>query len=346
MSTQIKILNPIEILDWDQRVQQFEDYSFFHSKNWANVINRTYGYKPFYFTLWRHDKLCAVFPLFEVSIPFLGKRAVSLPFTDHCIPLVSKSSDFKTLFDSAVIYGRNKKWQKIKLKGGQNFLEDAPTFDNFNLHVLKLEQDEKKLMKGFRSSTRRNIKKAYQKKLRVQIDNSLASLNDFYRLNCITRKHHGVPPQPFGFFLNIHKYILSKKNGIIIIVYHQKTAIAGAMFFHFGRKAMYKYGASRRETLGIRPNNLVMWEAIKWYSKNGYSYFDMGRSEPDNIGLNQFKNGWGTKVKQLGYYTFDLADEQFNGQKKSLLFNSSRILRKMPIPALRFVGEIAYKHMG
>ncbi len=336
----------MEIADWDQKVQQFENYSFFHSKSWANVISNTYGYKPFYFTLWRNGTLSAVLPIFEVSVPFLGKRAVSLPFTDHCIPLVSESSDFNKLFEMAVSYGGEQKWQKLKLKSGPIFFADAPVAEIFNLHVLKLEQDEKKLMKGFRGSTRRNIKKAYQKNLQVKLDNSIEALNDFYRLNCITRKHHGVPPQPFGFFLNIHKYVLSKKNGMIIIVYHKKTAIAGAMFFHFGRKSMYKYGASRRDSLGIRPNNLVMWEAIKWYAKNGYSYFDMGRSEPDNSGLNQFKNGWGTEVKTLRYYTYNILQKKFIGQKKSIALNSNRILRKMPIPALRFVGEVAYKHMG
>ena len=79
---------------------------------------------------------------------------------------------------------------------------------------------------------------------------------------------------------------------------------------------MYKYGASQPDYLAGRPNNLVMWEAIRWYGRNGFSQFDMGRSEPDNAGLNQFKNGWGTEVETLPYYTFNISQMKFAGNEK------------------------------
>jgi len=46
---------------------------------------------------------------------------------------------------------------------------------------------------------------------------------------------------------------------------HKGKNIASAVYFHFGDKAIYKYGASDRKYQHLRANNLVMWEAIRWF---------------------------------------------------------------------------------
>jgi hypothetical protein len=346
MPFNIKVVNPLDMKDWDDRILSFKNYSFFHSQSWTNVLINTYHYRPRFFTLWQQDKMRAVIPMFEVTSSIFGKKGASLPFSDHCKPLVTESDDFERLFFEIKKKGEKWKWQRIDFRGGQEFMSDAPQAVGYNLHILNLKSDIKALLKSFRSSTKRNIKKAQQKNITIDIATDLAAVREFYRLNCITRKHHGVPPQPFNFFRCIQEYILSKGQGIVVLARHDGQALAGAIYFHFGRKSMYKYGASRRDNLGIRPNNLVMWEAIKWYCENGFSHFDMGRSEPDNAGLNQFKNGWGTIVEQLSYYTFDIPQMKFSWKDKKNGTSVNRIFRKMPVPILRIVGELAYRHIG
>jgi len=66
-----------------------------------------------------------------------------------------------------------------------------------------------------------------------------------------------------------------------------------------------KYGASEKAYHHLRPNNLIMWEAIKWCAQNGFKTFSLGRTEPENEGLLQFKQGWGTTekiIKEIGYF--------------------------------------------
>ena len=123
---------------------------------------------------------------------------------------------------------------------------------------------------SFRDSTKRNIKKAIQNGVHVTIQNSLQSVKEYYRLHCITRKCHGLPPQPFYFFKKIHEHIISQNKGFVALALHEGKVIAGAVFFQFGNQAIFKYGASDPRYLHIRPNNLVMWEAIKWHCQNGY----------------------------------------------------------------------------
>ena len=73
---------------------------------------------------------------------------------------------------------------------------------------------------------------------------SAQSIKEFYRMNCLTRRRHGLPPQPVSFFENIHNYIIKQNMGIVVLASYRKKVISGAIYFHFGKKAFYKYGAS------------------------------------------------------------------------------------------------------
>lgn len=346
MKYHVEVINPLQSLEWDELVLSFGGYSFFHSRSWAHVLADAYNYKPFYLMIYKNRRPTAALPAFETHSVWTGRKGVSLPFSDHCEPLLSEEACFNDLFDGVIKCARDAKWKTIEFRGGARFFSQYPTVANYNLHVLDLCPNEKDMSKRLRSSTRRNIKKASKQQIDISIDTSLESVKNFYGLNCLTRKHHGLPPQPFNFFKNIHQHILSEDKGIVVLARYQKQIIAGAVFFHFGETATYKYGASHRDYLQLRPNNLVMWEAIKWYSRRGYKQFDLGRSEPDNRGLNQFKNGWGATVRQIAYYRYDLGQKAFVESQTELPSFIHQAFRAMPIPVLRMFGALAYRHMG
>ena len=52
----------------------------------------------------------------------------------------------------------------------------------------------------------------------------------------------------------------------------------------------------------LRANNLVMWEAIKYYSAKGFELFSFGITKPDNEGLRKFKLGWGASEGIVNTY--------------------------------------------
>ena len=89
-----------------------------------------------------------------------------------------------------------------------------------------------------------------------------------------------------------------------------------------------------------------MWEAIRWFSRNGFKTFSFGRTEPENKGLLQYKNGWGTKQSVINYYKYDFVKEAFIVNHFAIPTLFSNLLKKIPIPILKFVGRILYKHMA
>jgi lipid II:glycine glycyltransferase (peptidoglycan interpeptide bridge formation enzyme) len=133
---------------------------------------------------------------------------------------------------------------------------------------------------------------------------------------------------------------------MVVLASHGGRTVAGSMYFHFGDMALYKSGASDRKYQHLRANNLVMWEAIRWYCRNGYKNLCFGRTEPENKGLLQFKRGWGTKERTIRYYRYDLVKKAFVQDKSRLKGFHNAVFMRMPTPLLRFTGELLYKHMG
>jgi len=172
------------------------------------------------------------------------------------------------------------------------------------------------------------------------------AMDDFYHLNCITRRRHGLPPQPLIFFQKVFEHIISAGLGQIALANYCGTTVAAAVFFHFDGEALYKYGASDLQHQSLRANNLVMWEGIKWYAENGFHSFCFGKTEPENSGLRQFKNGWGTEESEINYYKFDLKTDRVIQNGNHLHGFHNRIFQNMPVPVSRMVGRLLYRHMG
>lgn len=342
----LKNIDPAEYPDWNDLILSNGESSFFHTTAWAKTICESYDYNPIYFTQLNDNRLLTLIPLMEINSILTGKRGVSLPFTDYCEPIVDESIPFRDVFDYIITYGKKKAWKYIELRGGERFLPGVTPSTQFFSHILDLTQGEEQIFSGFRNSAKRNIKKASKENVKVGFFNSPESIKEYYRLHCITRKRQGVPPQPFYFFRKIHDHIISKNLGFVVLGSYLNKNIAGAVFFHYGNKALFKFGASDTKYQHVRANNLVMWEAIKWSCRNGYKSICFGRTDPVNNGLRQFKSGWGTKENIINYYRYDLQKDTFIKDTQRIKPIYNKILKKMPIPILKTTGTLLYKHIG
>ena len=341
----IEVINPLSCPGWDDLLLASEKNSFFHTSGWAKVLHESYGYTPLYFTSIRDSKLATLIPMMEVKSIITGKRGVSLPFTDHCEPVVMDKDSFNDAVAQIRKFGRKRRWNYIEWRGGSEHFKSVTPSLSFYSHDLKLNSDEDNLFSALKSNTKRNIKKARKEGVKINLHNSVDSMRQFFSLNCITRKKHGLPPQPFSFFKRLFENIISKKKGIIALAYFKKRVIAGAVFLHFNKKAVYKYGASDENYLKVRPNNLLMWESIRYYAKNDYNNFSFGITETGNQGLLQFKRGWGGTESTINYYRYSLKNKDFI--KDSFRIKTSySIFKKMPTPLLNAVGTLLYRHIG
>jgi hypothetical protein len=340
------IVDPTLVPDWDDLLRRSGDLSFFHSSAWAGVLKGAYGYKPFYFCSIQADGLSFLMPFMEIRSPFTGKRAVSLPFTDQCGPFFFHKAHVEEAIRLAMAVGEKEKWRYLEWRDPAYFAHETSTWRGYVLHEINLLRSEPEIFSGLEKSNQRNIRKAIRSKVVVKMDNSWSSLKSFYKLNCLTRKRQGLPPQPLSFFKSIFDHVLSKGFGTIISAVEADKTIAASCFFHFGTSAIFKYGASDIRSSASRPNNLIMWEAINFYKNAGCRNLSLGRTAMHDSGLLRYKRAWGAKESLLTYYRYELA-------RKSLVEGKSEqnpwlraSLTKAPISVLRIIGRMAYRHVG
>jgi len=346
LSQVIQIVDPTRLPDWDSMLLRTPGASFFHGSAWARVLSESYGYTPLYFSMMGNEKLRALVPMMEVNSFLTGKRGVSLPFTDYCDPIMEEGIEFQDLLDSIIDHAKKVGWQYIEFRGASRYLDGKPCFTSYYGHILGLLAGHEEIFSKLRDSTRRNVKKAEREKVEIRIEKTGEAMRDFYRLNCMTRHEHGLPPQPYHFFEKVHRHIISRECGFIALAFFQGKAIAGNVYFHFGDRAIYKYGASDRKYQDLRANNLVMWEAVKWFSERGFKSFCFGRTEMENEGLRQFKNGWGAEETQIQYFRYNLRQGAFVPGKKNREPAYAGLFRQTPVPVLNLIGSLFYRHMG
>lgn len=341
----LEIVNPLQIPDWDDLVLATGKASFFHSSSWARVLKESYGYKPVYFASLENGRLCSLMPFMEIDSWLTGKRGVSLPFTDQCRFLgVHENISFDMILP-VIDYGRMAGWKYVEWRNGEPLPDGRTALAKFHIHVLGLEKTLGRIFHGFRSSTQRNIRRAERGGLRADVQRSSLALKEFYGLHCMTRKSHSLPPQPYQFFEKLLEHVIGADNGFVVLAAFEKTPVAGAVFFHFGDTVLFKYGASDKRYHHLRPNNLVMWEAIKWCKERSFKYLDFGRTKPDHKGLLQFKAGWGTENQLISYYKYDLRKTDFV-DKEPKWESAVGFAGKLPGPVLNLVGNLFYRHVG
>lgn len=161
--------------------------------------------------------------------------------------------------------------------------------------IIDLERErEEDLFKSFSKSTKRNIKLAIRNNCKVEIDNSITALEEFYKLHKITGDRDKFMIRSLEYFKKL--YSLYDKNTLNICkVTHEDTLIGSAIFLSSGDTLWYYAGASANVKRNLKANHLLQWEMIKWAKKKGYKYYDLGGiySTDSNIeSLYIFKRGF------------------------------------------------------
>ena len=340
----LETVNPLEISQWNQLLLNTPGHTFFHTQNWAQVLTETYNYNPYYITSREKDRFSVLVPLLEVNSKLTGVRGICLPFSDYCRPVIDENIDHQEVLKAVISLATNLNWNFFEIHG-EGISQHTNSSESFCYrHILTLQEDETQVYSKLRSNYRRKIKKALNGGVKVEILRSKEAMYQYYRLHCLTRKKHGLPPQPLKFFENIHRHVIAKNQGFVVLALYKEQYIAGSVFFHFGDQVIYKFGASDTNFLHIPTNFLVMWHAIKWSCNKGYKTFCFGKTEPSNTGLIQYKDGWNAEKQDVKYYRHALKSSGAHQSEKKSDKTGYAIFRKMPLPVLKIAGSLMYRH--
>ena len=337
-------VDPISDPRWRHFIEHDARATVFHTPGWLLTLRETYGYEAVVHTTSAPSEPVANGVVFcRVKSWFTGSRLVSLPFSDHCEPLIGPGEDageFANLSDS-------NRWRYVELRpvtaipNGTHCQGGFQESENFWLHRLDLSPTSAELFRHFHTDcVRRKIRKAEKEHVACEEGNNPALLESFYRLLLRTRRRHGLPPQPKKWFRNLSKYLTEHIK--IRVASKDGQPIASILTFSYKGKLMYKYGCSDERYHRFGGMQLLLWRAIEEAKENNYSEFDLGRCEWENSGLRIFKDRWGASRSKLTYWRYQPGRLSFAREHRMV----RRALHLCPPSLLQIAGRSLYRHIG
>lgn len=344
-SDKFSVLDPRCDSGWDARLKNHPQSHFFMSSGWISALSEAYAYTPCFLADVSKGTLNALLPLMEVRSLFTGSRGVSLPFTDFCPVIFENREDYESSFADALELGRSRNWRYVEIRSGLAPSAGAMPALTYWEHRLRL-LPEPEAFRALKPETRTALRKAGRCGVTIARATNREAIVEYYRLHCLTRRKHGVPPQPFRFFDRVWHHVIAAGDGDVFLARHQGKVVASAVFLRWGRQVIYKYGASDPKRQELRANNLLFWEAINYYREQEFDDLHLGRTGSTEMGLRRFKRGLGAVESSIGYYKYDLRSGGYLSSVDASNSRTANIFRRLPEGVNRLIGNCVYRHFG
>jgi lipid II:glycine glycyltransferase (peptidoglycan interpeptide bridge formation enzyme) len=343
--------NTIDPSMWDQFVERHPLGTIYHHSLWQDVIQRTYGYKPFYHLILRDgSEIEAAISSLHVRSWLTGNRIVSYPFSDTCDPLVETSEQLYALL-KALEKTRselNARFVELRFATANRLIDNYPSHPEYHNYHLALDKEPMVVFRTFhKSCIQRAIKKARKEELQIFTGKNELDLKTFYRLHLMTRKKHGVPIQPFQFFKGLWNALTPKDMLTLFLARYRNKVVAGIIVLWFKGIARYKFGASDDRFSHLRANQLLMWKAIQSACQNRCKVFDFGRTSTVNQGLAMYKARWGTMREPLYYLRIPISGgNRILNESSNVHAVLKKVMARMPTLVIRLSGDFLYKYLA
>jgi len=340
-------IDPLRDSRWSEFISLHESASVFHSQPWLEAVRRTYGYTPVvYTTSPPSSPLSNGIVLCQIDSWLTGRRMVSVPFSDHCEPLLDSSNTTAAIVEelkNAVDAG---KWKYVELRPTSELpaLAGAVKSPACYLHMLDLRLAADELLRRtHKTCVQRPIRRAEREGLVYETGNSERLLNAFYHLMVQTRRRHRLPPQPIEWFRNVAACMGDRLQ--IRVAFKDGKAIASILTLRHKDVVVYKYGCSDTAFQSLGGTQLLFWKTIVEAKALGLTCMDFGRSDADNPGLIAFKDRWGAKCSRLTYLRWSRTQIS-DVTRRSTSGLIKHLFAMMPDTVLQATGRILYRHVG
>jgi len=341
-------INPLRDSRWPELIARHPNASVFHTRGWLGALQATYGYAPVAFTTSAPNEYLTNAVLFCAVRSWLtGSRLVSLPFSDHCEPLIECAEQFRTLCAHTEALRVREGQKYVEMRSANPCLEFGKEFgraSTYKLHRLDLRPSLDALHKGFhKDCIQRKISRAERESLTYETGRSPSLLQQLFGLLQLTRFRHHLPPQPFEWFQNL--VICMGKDVCIRVASKAGQPVAGLLTVSYGKKFVYKYGGSDARFHNLGGIQMLLWQAIKDAKEAGAEELDLGRSDLDNLGLITFKERWLATSSTLTTWRAPIvtASPSFERIKVRL---AKEVCARLPGSVLTLAGRLLYRHIG
>lgn len=346
-------VDPLEDPRWNEFLQRHPKASIFHTTEWVKALRDAYGYEPTVLTTSPpHAVLQNGLIVCRVESWLTGRRLVSVPFSDHCEPLIEDTADRTAIFSAVEQQVRQEKLLYMEFRPITGLELNTSLFRSnqaYCLHQLDLRHDLETLFKNcHKDSTQRKIRRAAREGLSYEEGHSESLLTSFYHLFLLTRYRHQAPPPPKKWFRSLIGCFGEALK--IRIAFKHSQPVAAILTLRYKDTLVYKYGGSDARFNNLGGTHLLLWQSIQEAKQQALRVFDLGRTDGNNSGLIRFKDRWGSTRPELIYSRFTASKESKENYRPThddwRLLVAKRLFARMPNRTLALAGSLLYKHVG
>jgi len=328
---------------WDEYIKFCPQGTFGDLYGWKKIYE-LYGYKSFPIAaIDDSGKIRGVLRLFLRKDIFGRKFLVSNPFLSYG-GICSDDEEIKRsliLKAQEIAVDNNVEYIEIRQFAGK--ADNLTTKNDFVTMVLRLDKGEDFIWNNIlQANVRNKIRQAI--KAGLTFDYGIKYFDDFYRVLSINHRDLGTPLHNKLFFRKVLEEFDNTSG--IMVVKHNGEVIAGMLSITFKNVFSEPWASSLKKYNHLRPNNILYWEAIKYACRNGFEYFDFGRSTI-NCGTYNFKKQWGSEPIPLNYQYFlnkahRIPEVNAHNNKYQVAIN---IWKRLPLPIANVVGQRVVRYL-
>jgi CelD/BcsL family acetyltransferase involved in cellulose biosynthesis len=274
----------LERVDW-ARLDAFEDRVVFQTREWLAFVSETQDAQPVIAEI-RDGSTCVGFFTGLVGRRF-GMRILGSPFpgwTTYYMGFnlahdVARTQALEAL--TAFAFGelgcvhlelRDRRIGSEDLSGLRLDYTPRPGFE------VDLRSSEEEIWRRFKGPARTAIRKAQRVGVVVEEAHDLGFADDFYpQFMDVFAKQSLVPPYDMERVRALIRNLAPTGRLLLLRARNMEgKCIATAMFPAMNGAAYFLGGASWRQHQDLRPNEAIMWYAMRYWKARGVAWFDLG----------------------------------------------------------------------
>ena len=314
----------------------------FHEPWWFRVLNETYNHQCDYWIAQEARKICGIFPVVSLRVPFLGGKMVALPYQYHCgAPLADSERVFDALVNHAKTIAREKRTDYIEVR---NFFE-IPALERLGFAAVDTQLC--KTIVPLRELTIRSLREGHQKELgkalasgvRIEQDSTLQGLKVFWMLYRLDGRALAGPQAGWRYFDSLYRNAGNRYR--LWLARDGSDCIGGLVTLDDGAMVFARNGAySSPRAKAVRLGRALIWQSMVDAAARGCSHYDLGISWVGDKGLIDFKEGWRGITQPVRSYVLPIRSRApqpgsyFEGYQLA-----KAVWRRLPIPVVDRLGH-------
>jgi len=294
----VELVHERERDQWDEYVTAAAPDRLYHLWVWREVIEETFGHRPYYLAAREGGKIRGVLPLVFIRSRIFGKSLVSIPFFSCGGVLADSAAVCEELLGGAVTHAGKLGANHIELRQGDECPMSWKGVTTKVTMEIELPSSADEYWKRLSSGMRNKLRQGQKYNFRAEWGGR-ELLGVFYNLFATNMRNLGTPVYSPRFFRNQMSRLGDRVR--LLTLWDGDQAVAASFLTAHGDTLELPWSASLPESRKKYSQLSMYWVFIQKAIEEGFKKIDLGRCTPGG-GNYEFKRHWRPVERPLHWY--------------------------------------------